>query len=154
VTRIVSALVLVGWVAACGPPAKRPPPVISNKADSVSYSAGYELDAIRRHLAESAAATWTVELEPSGRFVRRDSSDKYEEDFYLRDVTTVVYEYVGDWEKPHVARVVLIESAETKYRYGDVEWTSSSDKKVSFAFRTKAAAEAVVEALRHLVASH
>jgi hypothetical protein len=126
---------------------------VDDDDERVTDDAADTLEAIRRHVAASAAATWTIDLEPSGRFVRRDAADSYEEDFLLRDVTEVAYEYVADWAKPHVVRVKLTENAETKYRYGDGAWTISGDKAVTFAFTNQAAADAVVVALRRLVAA-
>jgi hypothetical protein len=151
--RRLAGLVLV--VAACGPAAPRAdaPAVLSNTADPMEYDQGQALQTIRRHLRESSAATWTIDLEPSGRFVRRDSADRYEEDFLLADVVRVVYEHREDWEKKHVASVILAQGAENKYRYGDADWSFATDGKVAFAFFEKEAADAVILALRRLAAS-
>jgi hypothetical protein len=91
-----------------------------------------------------------VELEPTGRFIKRVSEDKYEEDFYLRDVAKVEYVIEEDWPNPHVARVFIKRGGVTRWHRGEDEWTISTIPHVSFVFATKEAASRAVKTFRAL----
>ena len=92
----------------------------------------------------------TVALEAGGRVVKRVAEDRYEEDFYLKDMIRAEYEYEEDWPNPHVARVFLRKNGITRWRRGDDDWTISTIPHVSFVFATRKAAADVVLAFRTL----
>ena len=148
----------IAVLVACGGSAT--PPVVPQDPTAVAVADATKspperaaaLLSIRRHLIESGVATMTIDIAADGRVLRLDSVDRYEEEFYLSDVTEVVYVFMEDWDHPHIAEVRISDASRTRWRRGDEEWMISSIPTVTFVFTNKPAAEAVVAAFRVLVA--
>lgn len=165
---LTASLVLAGSLLAAGCASAPPPPpvvvvaapeptaapasakVAEEPPDSTSKEAQIRVLGDLLKIVNAGGPDQTVELEPSGRLVKRVSEDKYEEDFYLRDVAKVQYVLEEDWPNPHVARVFIKEDGVTRWHRGEDEWTISTIPHVSFVFATKDAADGAVKALRKL----
>lgn len=137
------------------PPSPSPGAVASSKPEqaeppAVSEDAELRLINDRLQVVTPDGPQQTVDIEQGGRVVKRVAADLYEEDFYLRDVSKVVYVHEEDWPNPHVARVMIRPGGVTRWHRGEEEWTVSTIMHVSFVFATKEAADDVVDSFRAL----
>src|SRR5690242_8168506 len=145
VTGITFAFVFA--LAGCGSkqqPAPKPPP--SNEAPQPPADPSWQV--VQESMAHSSP-TQSVELLEGGHVMKHDSSDGYQEEFYLKDVTDVIYVYEADWTWKHVCRMVLDQSAVTRFRYGaDAEWNVSSILSVDLVFDNERSARDAISAVK------
>lgn len=136
-------------IAAAAEPTAAPAP--REPAQTAEMTRDEAIQLIDARLRRYGPGKTTATLEPDGKLTKRDATDLYEEEFYLKDVDRVAYVHEAEWTVPHVARVFLKDTGLTRYHRGDEPWNDSTLKEVSLAVSDKKAAEEMVKAMHVLL---
>lgn len=113
------------------------------------------IEGVNARLQAASAGRWSIEIEPSGRVLLKDTEEEVEEEFYLTDISRVAYSYEASRPLAHIVQMWIKRGDEererTRWRKKGEQWQVSTMNYVVLPFDDKDASDSAMKALSRLV---